>query len=78
MAGSDSSSEDEEPDVITRAEWQARPATRVRRFDQPPSNVVYSETETKTCTTRMECSKLIQEIQSYHMDVKGLPDIQYQ
>ncbi|XP_054261651.1 peptidoglycan-recognition protein 1-like [Macrosteles quadrilineatus] len=77
MSDDSSSSEDEEPEVVTRVEWHARPPLRVREFDEPPADIVYSETETKTCSTKRECIKIIQEIQNYQMDVRGLPDIQY-
>lgn len=76
---SEEESEDELPPIIVkREEWKARKPKTTKRISGPVPDVVYTETDTRECKSIEDCSRLLRDIQTYHMDVRGLPDIQHQ
>ncbi|XP_054261658.1 peptidoglycan-recognition protein LF-like [Macrosteles quadrilineatus] len=65
------------PKVIGRNAWKSQPPKFRKPMDTPVGDVVYTETDTKPCFTKQECIKRVQQIQRYHMEAKGMPDIQH-
>ncbi|XP_054260298.1 peptidoglycan-recognition protein SC1a/b-like [Macrosteles quadrilineatus] len=63
--------------IISRDTWGALPAKSKVQMDPPIREVVYTETDTITCSTKQECTKLVRSLQKHHMELKGQPDIEY-
>ena len=56
------------PNVISRAEWGARPATANVKLTASVPIVVIHHTTAANCTTKVECMARMKRIQNYHMD----------
>lgn len=66
------------PEIINRAIWGARGASSTSRLKYDPAPVVIvHHSDTPTCTTQEVCKIRIQNIQEYHMSVRGWDDIGY-
>ncbi|CAF1083165.1 unnamed protein product [Rotaria sordida] len=65
------------PNIISRAEWGARPATVNVKLATPVPIVVIHHTTAANCTTKVECMARMKRIQNYHMDSQKWGDIGY-
>lgn len=67
------------PNIISKAGWGGRPATRqVTRIGNNLPYVVIHHGATQTyCYNKHECSKIVRAYQNYHIDTNQWPDIGY-
>ncbi|KAK9738628.1 N-acetylmuramoyl-L-alanine amidase [Popillia japonica] len=65
------------PNIITRAQWGARPANTAALVTNPPTHVVIHHSATAGCTTQAACMNLVRSFQNFHMDTNGWADIGY-
>lgn len=65
-------------EVLTRNDWKAEPPVSPIRMEAPAKHVFYTETETLECKTKTQCVEIVRGIQKFHMDFRGMSDIQYQ
>ncbi|XP_054262862.1 peptidoglycan-recognition protein SD-like isoform X2 [Macrosteles quadrilineatus] len=64
--------------LVTKAEWEGKPALGDLPPVEPPVPFVrYTYTSTETCKTLEHCSRIMQDLQKYDTEEKGLPDIRY-
>lgn len=73
------SAQNECPYIIPRGGWNARTPTRVVPVlpIRPAPVVVIHATNTVPCDNTVACSAFIRDIQSFHMEANGWPDISY-
>jgi len=65
------------PNIVSRAEWGARPPTSSSFISKPIPKVFVHHTETGACFTQAACESIVRSIQDYHMDSNGWSDIGY-
>lgn len=66
------------PNIIPISGWGARAGRFVPVLSiRPAPFVVVHQTGTAGCTTQMECSAVIRDIQSFQLDGNGWPEISY-
>ncbi|KAF4525889.1 hypothetical protein B566_EDAN015174 [Ephemera danica] len=65
------------PNIVSRAEWGARPPTATSPMSNPVPYVVIHHSEGASCTTQTSCESVVRGIQDYHMDSNGWNDIGY-
>ncbi|XP_013388318.1 uncharacterized protein LOC106157269 [Lingula anatina] len=68
---------DECPDIVSRAQWGARPPTEITNLTLPVQYVVVHHTSWDRCFTRENCSAEMRKIQIFHQDVRHWADIGY-
>ncbi|XP_058805198.1 peptidoglycan recognition protein 1-like [Phymastichus coffea] len=70
---------DSEITFVTRAEWGARPPTKMLLDLEtvPAPYVVISHTATKSCYSKSQCLPHIRSIQAFHIESHGWLDIGY-
>jgi len=59
------------PNIVSRAEWGARPPTSTSNIAHPIPMVFVHHTETGACNTQASCEAIVRSIQDYHMDSNG-------
>ncbi|GIY00256.1 peptidoglycan recognition protein 1 [Caerostris darwini] len=62
-------------DVILPLVCNAKTSQGNREFAKTPNHVIFSHTLEKSCYKLFDCCKIVQELQSYHVDVLDWPDI---
>jgi len=65
------------PNIVSRAEWGARPPSSTSSISHPIPMVFVHHTETGACFTQSACESIVRSIQNYHMDSNGWSDIGY-
>jgi len=63
--------------IVTRAEWGARPADCVTKQNNPVNYMFIHHTAGASCDTQAECSAQVRAVQNLHMDSNGWCDIGY-
>ena len=65
-------------EIVSRADWNARPSKVVLpSLSKPVSMVFIHHTAGPSCTTKDECIKRVKQIQNFHMDDRSFSDIGY-
>lgn len=65
-------------EIVSRAEWQAKPPKSVKYMNKTVSYVIIHHSETPpVCSTSEECIKAMQSIQKFHQTARGWADIGY-
>ncbi|KAI4502063.1 hypothetical protein M0802_002745 [Mischocyttarus mexicanus] len=72
-----SQANDDCPNILTKAAWGGRTAKDINYLILPIPYVIIHHTVTPECHSRNDCSKIVQSIQSHHMDNNGWNDIGY-
>ncbi|KAK1120952.1 hypothetical protein K0M31_010736 [Melipona bicolor] len=67
------------PNIVSRHEWQARPATghELLKVRPPPYVVVHHGGLQQYCHDENSCSKIVRSYQNHHMSDNGWEDIGY-
>nr|AKJ26282.1 peptidoglycan-recognition protein-sc2 precursor-like protein [Artemia sinica] len=65
------------PNIVSRAEWGARPPNSISYQSVPVPYVVIHHSASGGCTSQSSCSSLVRSFQNYHMDSNGWADIGY-
>lgn len=67
------------PNIVPRGGWSARTPTRAVPLlpIRPAPFIVFHVTNTGLCDNLVTCSAIIRDIQTFHMEVNGWPDISY-
>ncbi|CAL1288694.1 unnamed protein product [Larinioides sclopetarius] len=65
------------PEIVSRAHWGARTGRPLPALRIPVSHVFIHHTDGATCDSKDSCSRVVRQIQNYHIDVKGWRDIGY-
>lgn len=65
------------PEIISRSRWNGRTPFAVDYSIVPTKNVIIHHTVTTECNSVTECSRMIREIQNFHMDNLEFHDIGY-
>ncbi|XP_045210358.2 peptidoglycan recognition protein 1-like [Mercenaria mercenaria] len=63
--------------IITRAEWGARPPKAITNLRVPVPEFFVHHTDTPECFDVKACSAAVRSIQDFHMDERGWNDIGY-
>ncbi|XP_039947942.1 peptidoglycan-recognition protein LB-like isoform X1 [Bactrocera neohumeralis] len=64
--------------IISRANWGARPSTLVEHFNGPaPYVIIHHSYMPSACYTRADCIKAMRSMQDYHQLQRGWNDIGY-
>ncbi|KAL3831962.1 hypothetical protein ACJMK2_023782 [Sinanodonta woodiana] len=63
--------------IVSRSDWGALPPKSVSYLKPPVGLAFIHHTETRPCKGLESCSKILREIQKYHMRDKGWTDIAY-
>nr|XP_042895180.1 peptidoglycan recognition protein 3 isoform X1 [Parasteatoda tepidariorum] len=64
------------PEIVPRAAWGARSA-KSTAMKVPVTHVFIHHTAGATCNSKDTCSKLVRQVQNYHMDTNKWADIGY-
>ncbi|XP_076293583.1 peptidoglycan recognition protein S3 [Lasioglossum baleicum] len=67
--------DDESPPIIKRTEWSSAPPKSINYLILPLPYVIIAHTAGPQCSTRSQCSSIVEGIRSYHMDTLGWHDI---
>ena len=67
------------PEMVTRAQWNARSPTSISYMTLPVKYVFihHGAGPSTACTTQSACSSTWKSYQNYHMDTNGWADIGY-
>ncbi|CAL1536979.1 unnamed protein product, partial [Lymnaea stagnalis] len=65
------------PATISRSQWGAKPATSTSYMTNPVSYAFIHHSAGPECHDRASCTEKIRQLQNYHMDTHGWPDIGY-
>ncbi|KAL3863962.1 hypothetical protein ACJMK2_005691 [Sinanodonta woodiana] len=63
--------------LVTRDEWHARPPRNTSHMNTPVGIVFIHHTAMSECENQRSCTVEMQDIQNFHMDVRGWDDIGY-
>lgn len=65
------------PEIVSKKRWGGRMATFIKYQILPVKYVIIHHTVTDSCDSRETRSKIVENIQTYHMDNLGYDDIGY-
>ncbi|GIY71896.1 peptidoglycan-recognition protein SC2 [Caerostris darwini] len=65
------------PVIVSRAEWGAQPPKSAIALKVPVDHVIIHHTDGATSDSKEGCSKVIRQIQKYHVETKKWDDIGY-
>jgi len=65
------------PNIVSRAEWGARPPTSTTPINHPVPRYFVHHSAGGSCFTQSTCESTVRGIQNYHMDSNGWSDIGY-
>ncbi|GIY99303.1 peptidoglycan-recognition protein SC2 [Caerostris extrusa] len=63
--------------IVSRDQWRARNAMRVRKIRVPVNHIIILHTVTNFCSSQQQCTRAVQFVQDMHLDDRGWWDIAY-
>lgn len=65
-------------DLVSRAEWNAKPPKKVDLINEPvPFVIIHHTDKPPVCFSKAKCSEAMRSMQRYHQDNQGWEDIGY-